>query len=95
MILESILAYDNIVIQCHDDPDADAVASGYALLKYLDSKGKTSRLVYGGKRQIGKRSLLLMIEKLGIPLKYLPIPEDHNVVIGQDALQYHQSLPPS
>ena len=75
MILESILTYDNIVIQCHDDPDADAVASGYALLKYLDSNGKNSRLVYGGKRKIGKRSLLLMIEKLSIPLEYLPIPE--------------------
>ena len=35
MTLESILAYDGILIQCHDDPDADAIVSGYALLKYL------------------------------------------------------------
>ena len=40
MTLEDLLRYENIVIQCHDDPDADAIASGYALLKYLQSKGE-------------------------------------------------------
>lgn len=41
MTLEDLLGYKDIVIQCHDDPDADAIASGYALLKYLESKGKS------------------------------------------------------
>ena len=41
MTLERILAYDTIVIQCHDVPDADAIVSGYALLKYLESQGKS------------------------------------------------------
>lgn len=41
MTLEDLLNYESIVIQCHDDPDADAIASGYALLKYLESKGKS------------------------------------------------------
>lgn len=75
MLLKRILNYNDIVIQCHDDPDADAIASGYALLKYLESKGKAPRLVYGGRRKVEKTSLLLMIEKLGIPLEYRPAPE--------------------
>ena len=71
MILEDLLRYENIVIQCHDDPDADAVASGYALLKYLRSRGKSPRLVYGGGRSVTKTNLLLMIEKLSIPLEHV------------------------
>ena len=51
MTLEDLLRYKDIVIQCHDDPDADAIASGYALLKYLQSKGKSPRLVYSGGRK--------------------------------------------
>lgn len=31
MKLKELLHYDNIVIQCHDNPDADAIASGYGL----------------------------------------------------------------
>ena len=71
MTLEDLLRYENIVIQCHDDPDADAIASGYALLKYLQSKGKSPRLVYSGGRKVTKNNLLLMIEKLNIPLEHL------------------------
>ncbi len=71
MTLEDLLRYENIVIQCHDDPDADTIASGYALLKYLESKGKSPRLVYGGGRKVTKNNLLLMIEKLSIPLEYV------------------------
>ena len=75
MTLESILAYDCILIQCHDDPDADAIVSGYALLKYLEHHGKSPKLVYSGRREVSKQSLHLMIEKLGIPLHYLQTPE--------------------
>ncbi len=71
MTLEDLLHYENIVIQCHDDPDADTIASGYALLKYLESKGKSPRLVYGGGRKVTKNNLLLMIEKLSIPLEHV------------------------
>ena len=31
MKLSELLKYDDIVIQCHDNPDADALSSGYAL----------------------------------------------------------------
>ena len=76
MTLEDLLRYEDIVIQCHDDPDADAIASGYALLKYLESKGKSPRLVYSGGRKVTKNNLLLMIEKLSIPLEYVRRTED-------------------
>ncbi len=69
-MLERMLTYDDIVIQCHDDPDADTIVSGYALLKYLESKGKSPQLVYSGRREATKKSLLLMIETLDIPLRY-------------------------
>ncbi len=71
MTLEDLLNYESIVIQCHDDPDADAIASGYALLKYLESKGKSPRLVYSGGRKVTKNNLLLMIDKLNIPLEHV------------------------
>ena len=71
MTLEDLLRYKDIVIQCHDDPDADAIASGYTLLKYLESKGKSPRLVYSGGRKVTKNNLLLMIEKLNIPLEHV------------------------
>lgn len=71
MTLEDLLHYENIVIQCHDDPDADAIASGYALLRYLESKGKSPRLVYSGGRKVTKSNLLLLIEKLNVPLEHV------------------------
>ena len=76
MTLEDLLCYNDIVIQCHDDPDADAIASGYALLKYLESKGKSPRLVYSGGRKVTKNNLLLMIEKLNIPLEHMRRTDD-------------------
>lgn len=31
MMLDELLGYDHVTIQCHDNPDADAIASGYGL----------------------------------------------------------------
>ena len=35
MKLSELLHYDKIVIQCHDNPDPDTIASGYALYYYF------------------------------------------------------------
>ncbi len=81
MRLEELLRFDQIIIQCHDDPDADAVASGFALLEYLKSQGKEPRLVYGGSRPVSKSNMLLMLQLFQIPLEWirpteqLPPPE--------------------
>ena len=72
MRLNELLKYDDIVIQCHDNPDADALSSGYALYKYLESKGKTPRFIYRGRNQITKSNLLIMKEQLKIPVEYKP-----------------------
>lgn len=71
MKLKDLLKYNDIVIQCHDNPDADALASGYAVLKYLESKGKKPKLVYGGRNIIRKSNLVLMIKELEIPVEHV------------------------
>ena len=38
MRLRDLLKYETIVIQCHDNPDADAVASGFGLYTYFKKK---------------------------------------------------------
>ena len=70
MKLSELLKYDNIVIQCHNYPDADTIASGYGLYCYLTFHKKNCVLIYGGNKKISKSNLLIMIEKLSIPIKY-------------------------
>ncbi len=64
-------AFETIVIQCHDNPDADAIASGFALYTYLHEKDKNVRLIYTGALTITKPNLLLMLKELMIPLEYV------------------------
>ncbi len=71
MILKELAQYDPVTIQCHDNPDADAIAAGYALCRYFDSLGKQARLVYGGRNKIKKPNLLLMLKHLEIPVIYI------------------------
>ena len=40
MMLEELLGYDRITIQCHDNPDADAIASGFGLYCFFRDQGK-------------------------------------------------------
>jgi len=71
MKLKDLLQYEDIVIQCHDIPDADAIGSGYAVLRYLQGHGKRARLVYGGRLPITKPSLLIMTQELKIPIEHV------------------------
>jgi phosphoglycolate phosphatase len=59
------------VIQCHDNPDADALASGFALYSYFKSRGKNPKLIYSGQNIIRKANLVMMIEDLNIPIKHV------------------------
>ena len=43
MKLSDLLRFDRIVIQCHDNPDADAIGSGFALYSYFADKGQDVR----------------------------------------------------
>lgn len=70
MKLTDLLAFNPITIQCHDNPDSDAIASGWSLYRYFQSEGKDVRLIYSGRNAITKANLSLMIEKLSIPIEY-------------------------
>ena len=72
MKLSELLKYDDIVIQCHDNPDADALSSGYALYWYLKKMGKYPVFIYRGSNEINKSNLLLMIKCLNVPVSYEP-----------------------
>ena len=84
MKLSTLDKFNEIVIQMHDNPDADAVGSGYAIYKYFQSKGKNVRLVYGGKMKIKKSNMLLMIEELGIPVEHVKELEPPELLITVD-----------
>lgn len=72
MKLDELLKYDEITIQCHDNPDPDAVASGFALYTYFTENNKKTKFVYSGNNRIRKSNLLLMIASAQIPLTYVP-----------------------
>lgn len=69
MKLSKLLKYNKIIIQCHDNPDADAIASGYAVYTYLKAHDKDVRLVYGGRNVIRKSNLVMMVKELEIPIE--------------------------
>lgn len=71
MRLSDLEVYDKITIQCHDNPDADTLASGYGLYRYFQSRGKEVRLVYSGRNRIRKSNLRLMVEKLRLPVEHI------------------------
>lgn len=71
MKLTDLHRFNQIVIQLHDNPDADAAGSGYALYRYFKALGREVRLVYGGKNVVSKSNMKLMISELQIPLEYV------------------------
>ena len=72
MKLKDLNSFNDIVIQCHDNPDADALASGYGLYVYFSKLGKKVRFIYRGKNKIRKSNLLIMLHKLSVPVEYAP-----------------------
>lgn len=84
MQLSELLAYDDIVIQCHDFPDADAIAAGYGVYVYLKSFHKEVRLIYSGTTQITKPNLTLMIKHLQIPIEYVSTLDSPELLITVD-----------
>ena len=71
MRLEELAEYDPITVQCHDNPDADAIAAGFGLCRYFESMGRRAHLIYGGRNKIQKPNLLLMLEHLDIPITHI------------------------
>ncbi|MCL2697255.1 MAG: DHH family phosphoesterase [Oscillospiraceae bacterium] len=69
--LSDLLVYSDIVIQCHDHPDADTISSGFGVYHYLKRQGKNPRIIYSGFSKISKRNIQLMTEWLNIPIEYV------------------------
>ena len=84
MKLSELLQFNHIVIQCHDNPDADAIASGYGIYSYLQSHGRQVRLIYGGREPIRKSNLILMVETLDIPVEYVRELEGPELLLTVD-----------
>lgn len=84
MKLRDLLAYDDIVIQCHDNPDADTLACGYAVYRYLCSQGKKPRLIYGGSNRIRKSNLVMFVEDLQIPIEHVDRLEEPELLLTVD-----------
>lgn len=73
MKLKDLEKYNSIIIQCHDNPDADTIGSGFALYKYFKSKNKDVRLVYSGRHEIQKSNLVLLVGEFSIPIEYVDV----------------------
>lgn len=84
MRLRELLDFEEIVIQCHDNPDADALASGFALYTYLSRYHKKVSFIYGGKNIIRKSNLVLMIKELEIPVTYCESMEAPELLVTVD-----------
>ncbi len=84
MRLRDLLPYQSIVIQCHDNPDADALASGLGVYTYLKAQGKKVRLVYGGPRPIQKSNLALMVDTLEIPVEHVEALDSPELLVTVD-----------
>ena len=84
LFLSKFLKYDRICIQCHDNPDADALASGFALHTFFKKNNKQVRFIYGGPNTITKPNLLLMIKELSIPVEHETNSVDADLLITAD-----------
>lgn len=89
MKLADLEKYNQIVIQIHDNPDADAVGSGYAMYRYFQEKGKDVRLVYGGRYAMTKSNMRLLVSELAIPAEYVDHLDNPELLLTVDC-QYGQ-----
>jgi nanoRNase/pAp phosphatase (c-di-AMP/oligoRNAs hydrolase) len=69
--LRNLLDFEEIVIQCHDNPDADTIASGYGLYSFFKIHHKSVKLIYSGNLPISKPNVKMMIKELNIPLEHV------------------------
>ena len=71
MKLSELNNYSNIIIQTHDNPDPDAIASAFGLYTYFKAFDHSDvKIVYSGRSKIQKSNLVLMIKECDIPIEY-------------------------
>ncbi|MDR2357409.1 MAG: DHH family phosphoesterase [Oscillospiraceae bacterium] len=85
MDIKALAAYRHIVIQCHDVPDADAIGAGFALQSRLRSFGADPLLVYGGRAEISKPNLVMLLDALRIEISHVrSLPPETELLITVD-----------
>ena len=84
MRLHDLLKFNDIVIQCHDNPDADAIASGFAVYCYLKANNKDVKLIYSGRNTIRKSNLKLMVNELHIPIEHINYMREPELLVTVD-----------
>ena len=90
MKLSDLNSFNQIVIQCHDNPDADALASGFGLYLYYKSQGKDTKFIYRGFNRLQKSNLAIMLDELEIPVEYAPDYDDNPELLITVDCQYGQ-----
>ena len=99
MFIKDLTKYKNIIIQCHDIPDADTIGSAFAIQCYLKSHGIGTKLVYGGSAAISKPNLIMMLDALDIVITYTnELPPETDALITVDCQRgagnvYNYELP--
>ncbi|MCL2346566.1 MAG: DHH family phosphoesterase, partial [Desulfobulbus sp.] len=76
MNLADLLRFKHVAIQCHDNPDADAIAAGFGLYTYFMARGIETVLFHGGKAPVVKPNLVKMLTLCGIPLVHQAASRD-------------------
>ena len=69
--LQRFLKYSDICIQCHNNPDADAIGAAFGLYRYFSEKDIQTSIIYGGPGKVAKSNLLMMIDQCKIPIQYV------------------------
>lgn len=88
--LQQFLQYEKIYIQCHNNPDADTLASAYGVYCFFLNHGIDAEILYGGAHQVKKYNIKYMIEQCGIPIHYAEqLPEAAGLLLIMDG-QYGQ-----
>ena len=87
--LKKLANYQSVCIQCHDNPDADTIASAFGVYLYLREQGVDTRIIYSGKEHIKKFSICYMVEQCHIPIRYVDELPACELLVIVDA-QYRQ-----
>ena len=82
--LKQFLNYHHICIQCHNNPDADALASAYGLYCYFTAHHVQADIVYGGEQPIKKKYLKYMLDQCSIPARYVDSLPDCDLLLIAD-----------
>ena len=72
MDFNQLKQFKKIILQCHDNPDADSLACAYALCEYFELSQIKTEIVYSGFAPIDKPNLKLMMDELGIKARFIP-----------------------